>query len=189
MKKTTLTLVSLILASVFAAPRVYAQNENRKDNAEIGQNVGSEWGFHLGSFLPNQIDGITEILPMWGLRYGFKTKRGFIEAGADFSKAMGTRFSSLSLGVRGDIPVQSLVGHVSLGLDIHQVIPPDTEHTTYLGGGHVGGGIMALVGGDVWFRTDMKFNFNPGTSLYIGFGFIFRFPEGTDADGGGRPPE
>ncbi len=181
MKKTSLTLVSLIIAIVFTTPSVFGQGQ--KDSAELGANVGSEWGFHLGSFLPNQIDGITEILPMWGVRYGLKTKRGFIEGGADFSKAMGTRFSSLSLSVRGDIPVQSLVGHVSVGINMHQVIPPGTEHTTYLGGGHVGGGIMALIGNDVWFRTDMKFNVNPGTSLYIGFGFIFRFSDGAAGEG------
>ncbi len=181
MRNTSLTLVSLVLALVFATPKLYAQSE--KGGTETGQNVGSEWGFHLGSFLPNQIDGITEILPMWGARYGIKTKRGFIEAGADFSKAMGTRFTTASLSIRGDIPVQSLVGHVSLGLDLHQVIPPGSDGTTYLGGGHVGGGIMSLIGGDVWFRSDMKFNINPGTSLYIGFGFLFRFPESGAGEG------
>lgn len=179
MKRPSLTLVSQIFVIVMLAPQIYAQSISGRNNPEIGQNVGSEWGFHLGSFLPNQIDGITEILPMWGTRYGFKTKRGFIEAGADFSKAMGTRFTSVSLSVRGDIPVQSLVGHVSIGIDLHQVVPPGATENTYLGGGHVGGGIMALIGNDVWFRTDMKFNVNPGTSLYIGFGFIFRFPDGS----------
>ncbi len=178
MRSLTLTLVNFVIVLVlfFSTHKSFAQSEDK--GIETGANVGSEWGFHIGSLLPNQIEGIEEILPRWGMRYGLRTGRGFIEGGAEFSKALGARFSTLSISLRGDIPVQTLVAQVFIGMDLHQVVAPTATETTYLGGGHVGGGIMALIGGDVWFRSDMKFSINPGTSLYIGFGFIFRFPDG-----------
>ena len=48
-------------------------------------------------------------------------------------------------------------------------------------GGHVGGGFTAHLGDLLWFRADMKFNLNPGTALYIGFGFEWRQQGGNDA--------
>lgn len=160
---------------------VLAQNQSlAQENADLlGDNVGSELGFHLGSLLPNQIPNVDEILSMWGARYGLKTGRGFFEMGAYFASGYDAKLTQLSVSIRGDIPVESLVGEVFLGVDLNQVVSPGSTETVYLGGGHVGGGVMALIAGDVWFRSDMKFNINPGTSLYIGFGFLVRLPEGS----------
>ncbi len=143
-----------------------------------GGNVGSEMGFHVGRLLPDQINGLTEIISGWGVRYGLKTNRGFIELGGNFHSGEGSTYNTLSVSMRGDIPVESLVAEVFAGIDLVQISTPLMGESSYMGGGHVGGGIMALVGGDVWFRSDMKFNVNPGTSLYIGFGFEIRFAEG-----------
>jgi hypothetical protein len=41
-------------------------------------------------------------------------------------------------------------------------------------GGHAGGGLQVHLAGSVWFRGDMKFGFSPGTSLYVGFGLVYR---------------
>ncbi len=166
---------TLVILLVFASSIASAQEES----ADLtGINVGSEVGFHVGRLLPDQINGLTEIISGWGVKYGMKTSRGFIEIGGNFHNGEGSNYNTVSLSMRGDIPVESLVAEVFGGIDIAQISTPLMGESSYLGGGHVGGGIMALIGGDVWFRSDMKFNINPGTSLYIGFGFVIRFAEG-----------
>jgi hypothetical protein len=71
------------------------------------------------------------------------------------------------------VPVEQLVGFVYLGADAVRYGPQGGD-LSLLGSGHVGGGVQALLADAVWFRGDMKFNVNPGTALYIGFGFVFR---------------
>lgn len=173
---------TLVILAIFIAQPIFGQTENKVD--EIGQNVGSELGFHVGRLLPDQINGLTEIISGWGLRYGMKTARGFVEAGTTFYNGEGTRYNSISISMRADIPVESMVAQVFAGLDLNQISTPLISEASYLGGGHVGGGILSLISGDVWFRADMKFNINPGASLYIGFGFIVRIPDG--GGGGSR---
>jgi hypothetical protein len=169
LKFSVWTLVILMGATAVA-------QEDKQD--VTGGNVGSEMGFHVGRLLPDQINGLTEIISGWGVRYGMKTSRGFIELGGNFHSGEGSTYNTLSVSMRGDIPVESLVAEVFAGFDLAQISTPLMGESSYVGGGHVGGGIMALIGGDVWFRSDMKFNINPGTSLYIGFGFEIRFAEG-----------
>ena len=50
-------------------------------------------------------------------------------------------------------------------------------------GGHLGGGVQAHLLGSCWFRGDMKFNFSPGTSLYFGFGLVWRLGTGEGGRG------
>lgn len=164
---------------VFATCGITSVAFSQEEQADVtGVNVGSEMGFHVGRLLPDQINGLTEIISGWGVRYGMKTSRGFIELGGNFHSGEGSTYNTISISMRGDIPVESLVAEVFGGLDLAQISTPLMGESSYMGGGHVGGGIMALIGGDVWFRSDMKFNINPGTSLYIGFGFVIRFAEG-----------
>ena len=175
LKKLILTLgYALLLICPLASN---AQKQGQEEDV-LGENVGMEWSFHLGRLLPNQITGIEEILPMWGGRFGLKTGRGFVEMGAAFANALNTRITTLSLSHRGHMPVQNLVGHVYYGVDLHHIKAPGSENATILGGGHVGGGILALISNEVWLRGDMKFNVNPGTSLYVGFGIMLRFGDG-----------
>lgn len=141
---------------------------------ETGANVLLEFGAHLGNLLPNQITGLSEITGMGGVRAGYRLgPMGFVEGGATVGRGDGAEIINSHLSVRMDIPVENIVGTAFLGPDL-TYYKGAGQSGKYYGGGHIGGGIMALMGGSLWFRSDMKFTVNPGTSLYIDFGFVFR---------------
>jgi hypothetical protein len=75
-----------------------------------------------------------------------------------------------------------MFGLAYIGLDTHYYNPPSETYQVFFGA-HVGGGFAVPMGDRLWFRGDMKFNMNPGTALYIGFGFEWRMPGGGDAGG------
>ena len=140
----------------------------------MGKDVQTEFGLHLGNLLPAQINGVTEIMPLWGFRGGYRVGDAFLESGFIGGNARGAEWINVHLSLRGDFPIEGLVGTVYAGGDGTQFKGVNTEKKIF-GGGHLGGGVMAQVSTNIWFRADMKLNINPGTSLYIGFGFDFRF--------------
>lgn len=141
-------------------------------------NASYEFGAHVGNILPNQVEGATEIQPQWGLRAGFGLGgAGTSEFTFNAGKDQGVDWKQMSASVRMDMPIEELVGHVYVGLDL-TMYESEIKPRVVLGGGHIGGGVMALLSKDLWFRADMKFNINPGTSLFIGGGFLFRFGSG-----------
>lgn len=145
---------------------------------DFSKDVTSEFGFHLGNLLPAQIDGVTEIMPLWGVHGGYRFREAFIEFGGIAGNARGAEWANLHVSLRGDFPIEGLVGTVYMGADGTQFKGVDKESKIF-GGGHLGGGVMTNISPTVWFRADMKLNVNPGTSLYIGFGFEFRFKGGS----------
>jgi len=167
-------LVSLLFLTVFFQS-VQAQNSGSQEDA-TGANVISEFGLSSGKILPNQIPGMTEIIGLGGFRFGYRVApRVFIEGGASTGNGEGVRYKNGFLSLRADIPVETIVGTVFAGGDVIHYEGVGREVKTF-GGGHVGGGVLALLGGTVWFRSNMKFVVNPGTSMYIDFGLTFRFP-------------
>ncbi len=48
---------------------------------DFSKDVTSEFGFHLGNLLPAQIDGVTEIMPLWGVHGGYRFREAFSEFG------------------------------------------------------------------------------------------------------------
>ncbi len=136
----------------------------------------------LGPLLPNQIEGMTEIMPQWNAQYGFQYRKAILELGFASAKGNGVTYYNGFLNYRGDFPLDDMTAIAYVGLDMHHYYPVSTAPPITEGGGHVGGGIMTLLGDNVNFRADMKFNINPGTALYIGFGFEFHFHKG-EGDG------
>lgn len=160
----------LLFALLLVASPSFAQQP------EQDKKIGFEWGLHTGPLLPNQIEQVTEIMPMWGARVGFPNRNAMVEIGATSARAYGTSLYNGHISYRGDITVESLTGIFYAGLDLYHITPPEQSGRTE-GGGHVGAGLMTLIGDVAWFRADMKFNINPGTALYIGFGITFRLPD------------
>lgn len=165
----------LLLIFALCPISLLAQNSNSEGDP-TGQNVLWEWGIHSGNLLPNQIPGVTEITGLGGVRGGYRiAPGGFLESGVATGSGYGATWTNAHLAARMEIPVETLVGHVFAGFDgiYYQGVGRDKK---LFGGGHVGGGIQALLGGTVWFRSNMKFTVNPGTSMYIDFGLMFRMP-------------
>lgn len=136
---------------------------------------------HVGRLLPNQVPNVTEILPLWGLRLGFPMDGGgTFEVGNISGNGEGAKWNSIYMSLRGDMQIEDLTGIVYFGADAYRYEGTNQEVTT-VGGGHLGGGVLSSVGQFVKLRIDMKFNINPGTSLYFGIGFMF----GGATSGGG----
>jgi hypothetical protein len=156
-----------------------------QDRAESssGGDARYELGFHLGNLLPNQIEGVTEIMGIGGGRMGFRLSPGtYFEGGMIAGNGEGAQWKNAHLDLRMDTPVESLVAIAYIGGDT--VIFKGADHGQKLVfGGHAGGGIQAHMGGVAWFRGDMKFGFGPGTSLYIGFGVVLRMGGGGSGSG------
>lgn len=148
--------------------------------------IGAEYSFHVGSLLPNQIDGVTEILPSVGLRYAAPMSFGVVDLGFTNAHAHGVDYKLISVSFRGDLaPMPDLIALFYGGPDFHYYSRVNETRRVTQWGFHVGSGVEMHLGGPMYMRADMKFNMNPGTSLYIGFGFAIRVPDGGGGGGGG----
>lgn len=172
---------SLIIASLSVAvvsSSAFGQAEGGGAEEEAGPPGNWEAGLHLGTLLPNQIGGVSEIMGLGGVRVGNRiAQRGWLEGGFLTGNESGQKWRNIHGGVRMDIPVENLIGIAGVGLDIVQYSGPGRSSTINFGG-HLNLGIQAALGGNILLRTDMKFGFSPGTQLYIGFGLVWRFGEG-----------
>lgn len=163
-----LLLATLMMLSVGA----WAQNEG----GDTGQNIQYEAGALIGSLLPNQISGITEIMGLGGARVGYRLNSSVMgEAGAVMGNGHGAQFKDVFMSFRVDVPVENLVGILYVGPDLVYFRGNGSKKDAIQIGGHVGGGVMAHAGGSLWVRADMKFNVKPGTSMYLSLSLMFRF--------------
>ncbi len=150
----------------------WAQNEG---GGGADQDPFFEMGFHLGNLLPNQINGVTEIMGLGGIRTGLRMSEGsYFEAGFIAGNGEGQEWKNLHADIRMDIPIENLVALAYIGADAVYYSGHGVSDKVVFGG-HAGGGVQAQLTGVTWFRADMKFGFSPGTSLYIGCGFSWRF--------------
>lgn len=141
------------------------------------------WGSTTGPMLPNQVNGLTEIQPSVAVRFSLdKEKGGAYEFALHSSNAEGATWYNASFGIRGEVPFDVFLAIFTLGIDHHMWTDANqvNRQTT---GGHTGLGLMTNIAGDLFFRTDMTFFVTPGTMLYIGFGFEFRYPSSGDGTG------
>jgi len=92
----------------------------------------------------------------------------------------GVEWKNYHADLRIDMPIEGVLAMAYLGGDAIYYTGV-AKSSKLIFGGHAGGGVKAPISGDTWFRVDMKFGFSPGTSLYIGAGFEFRFGEADSA--------
>jgi hypothetical protein len=171
-----------LLAMVLIGTQAFAQADGGGGSQPIGSDAPYELGFHLGSLLPDQIDGVTEIMGLGGARMGYRfAPQSYLEGGLITGNGEGVKWKNIHADVRMDIPVEGLVGLAYVGADSTYYQGMGRSSSKLIFGGHAGGGIQVHVSGSMWFRGDMKFNFSPGTSLYISAGFVFRLGSGGGA--------
>lgn len=133
-----------------------------------------EYFFEVGNLLPDQIEGITEITPMWGAAVGMHKMDMAYSFQFTNANAKGAKINVYSVEARKEVPISNLVGMISFGADIQGIISPGKTERTYYGGAHVGGGILALISSGLYIRMNMKFTASPGVSLFLGFGLLYR---------------
>lgn len=143
------------------------------------EKFGPEFSGHIGTLLPNQIPGVTEILPAWGLRYSYPLTFGYLEGGVRDSHAKGVAFDVASIDMRFDMnTVEGFTNIFYVGYDMNAYLPANSNKRIWTGGAHLGSGLMMKVASTFWLRTDLSFAVSPGTSLYLGIGFAIRTPAG-----------
>jgi len=121
----------------------------------LAQSEGGQTDFSLfgGYLLPSQIQNVTDILPLFGARYAFNFTSVALELEAENAHAEGVFYA---------------------GPDAIWYIPNgDTTRLLDLGF-HAGVAGVAQVKDSLWLRADLKFVGNPGASLYILAGLMFR---------------
>ncbi|MES2965698.1 MAG: hypothetical protein V4760_17585 [Bdellovibrionota bacterium] len=156
---------SLIALIAFSTPRAARAQEATSDDISL----------YVGSMLPNQVNGVDEILPVFGGRYGFGTKIGTLEAGGANSHAEGVDFTTISGSLRGDFDLgDGMSGLVYGGLDFNWYIPEGATERQSETGFHIGTGALMSVSENLSLRADLKFMGGPGTSLYLLLGVMFR---------------
>jgi hypothetical protein len=190
--KHCLLVLLLVIFSVSASAQQPGNTDPNALNAKFAAQR-HEVAVVCGEFLPNQIPGITEMMSLCGGRAGFKIgQKTFLEAQALSGAGRGQRYILGSLNFRGDVQFDDLIGSIYLGGDIHYATQPDytvsptSEETNMYFGFHFGGAIWAEITENLYFRTDMQFGLNPGTSLFAGFALVLRFDPG--GAGGNEPP-
>jgi hypothetical protein len=167
--KTVLTIFFVFLLTSTA----------KAQNAGADGPDSSDFSFSIGSMLPNQIVGVTEILPVFGGRYAMPTGLGKFELGGLNSHAEGVDFTTLEASLRGDIPIgDGAVGLIYAGVDFNWYSPKNISERQTETGFHIGTGAMVHVAENFWLRGEFKFMGGPGTSLYLLFGIAFRAPTG-----------
>lgn len=165
-------MIKNLVVTVLAFFAFYAEAQ-----AEGGGGGGSayEAGLHTGFLLPNHIEGVTEIMALTGFRAAMRFPGDFfIEAGAMAGNGDGQQWKNVHLDGRLDFPVESIVAMTYFGADMNYYSGPGITNTVNFGA-HLGGGFKSEIGRGTWLRTDMKFNGQPGTSLFFGFGLEFHF--------------
>lgn len=146
--------------------------------AQSSESGASDISLFMGYMLPNQIENVTEIMPVFGGRYALSVANvGAVEIEGLNTHSYGVDFTSFALNLRGEIPLMpGLSGIIYGGPDLHYYIPngDNVRHTDY--GVHFGAGGLMWVSDTLWLRTDLKFLGNPGTQLQLLFGLMFRPP-------------
>src|SRR5258708_7931998 len=94
--------VSILFSNVLFAQN---QGDEKKDILKPAYILNA----HLGSFLPSQINGVTEVMPMWGFGYAVPSRKGFLEFGGELSQAKGVSYYIAHVDVRGDFPLEDLL--------------------------------------------------------------------------------
>jgi opacity protein-like surface antigen len=146
------------------------------DEADL---AASSWelGVHAGPLLPSRIPYVREIVQGWGGRVAIPTAKGVFEIDNVHARGSGIVYNTLSLDYRADIKNDYLPTHFLIGFHGDYFHGPERGFT-YAGGWHFGGGLTEKLAGPVYFRTDFKYRFSPGTSLYVGIGVSYRFGSG-----------
>jgi hypothetical protein len=144
-------------------------------SAQSGEDRPNDFSIFLGYMLPNQIEGVTEILPVAGGRYSLNYGFGGFEFEGANSKGSGVDFTTLSVRYRADIPVAEGVSALGYGgMDLHWFLPNGATSRQTETGLHGGVAGLLFVTDALWLRADLKLTANPGTALHLLFGVMFR---------------
>ena len=177
--KHILTFLSILVWLLIVSAIAVAQNPEAQDGGAENSSGLSQVGISLARLLPNGVSDEDEILPLWGVRYSLplNSRGNFIDFGGVMGSGSGVDWQGLSTGVSMHVPIETLLGHAGVGVDMTRY-STSTDSKQNVLGFHFIGGVMSRVGGNLLLRFDMKLASKPGTYLLFGLGFVFELGGG-----------
>lgn len=154
------------------------------------ENSGSahyDVGLKMGSFLPYGIEGVRELLPMWGVRFGHSIGKNLaLEYDLDMANAKGVSYYNPYISLRTDfaiggiLPVFTMIGidgHYYKRADAYGEITGTRFEFDYqsTAGWHIGFGSQAHLFDQFYLRSDVRMGFGPGQQVTVSIGGIYRF--------------
>lgn len=140
-----------------------------------------------GSFLPYDIEGVRELLPIWGIKMGHSVSRTLsLEYDLDIGNAKGVKYFLGYVSLRHDFVVGDVLPlFFTLGVDAHfykrqdsygEITGRRTEYDyRFSTGWHMGFGTETVIYGDILFRTDFRLGLSPGRQLVVALAGVYRF--------------
>ena len=135
----------------------------------------------FGTLVPSH-DGLSDIVPGWGLRAAIPANKGIFEVSAFLARGNGIIYRTGAVDYRMDIDFEQASAHFLLGLHADQYFqgPPNDDNKSFAGGWHFGGGVTLPVGGPLLVRSDFRYRIGPGTVLEVTVGVVYRIPMGEN---------
>ena len=177
----------LFLLIILALPQLSMAQQQGQTAQQENPNGYFDLGIKTGSFLPYDIEGVRDLLPMWGLMLGHDVSQTLsVEYDIMMANAKGVTYYMAYLSLRHDFVVGRVLPlFFLLGVDGHYYKRRDSygeitgNRTEYdfqgSGGWHLGFGTETVVYGDILFRTDFRMGFSPGRQLIVSIGGVYRF--------------
>jgi len=172
-----------LITLVFNSQIGWAQTPPPAGSGSTSSQSFYDLGLKAGSFLPYDIVGVRELLPIASFVFGHglsSTTR--LEYHLSAANAKGITYYNGALSVRYDFKVlETLPLFFLIGLDAHVYKRKNTSVTNSefpfrtVTGWHTGVGGEANIFSDVFFRIDVKLGFSPGRQMLLTGGLILRF--------------
>ena len=176
----------LFIIFFMSCQQAVAQNQGTNESSSSGRSY-FDLGVKTGSFLPNGIEGVRQLLPMWGIKLGHAVSETLsLEYDLDLANAKGVTYYLAYFSLRHDFVVGSAIplffligvdGHYYKRIDTYGEITGNlTEYDfRFSSGWHMGFGTETPVYGDLLFRCDFRMGFSPGKQLTVTLGGIYRW--------------
>ena len=177
MKKQLSYFITLLILTFWSISPSFAQEDS-----------GSYFdiGVKTGSFLPSKITGVSDLLPIWGVKLGHPVSDTLIfEYDFDFAHAKGVEYLNGYFSFRHNFDIgNTLPLFFLIGVDLHYYKRKDavgsiTGNITefdrkFASGWHLGVGGETLIYGDFYGRADIRMGFSPGRQLTATLGLVLR---------------
>lgn len=184
--KLQLCISFLVLVLVSCPPWVQAQAQDAQAEDNSSGRSYFDLGLKTGSFLPYGIEGVRELLPMWGVRLGHPVSETLaFEYDVDIAYAKGVQYFLGYLSLRHDFAVGRVLPlFFNIGFDAHYYKRADTygeitgRRTEYpfkfSSGWHLGFGSETQIYHDFYFRADVRLGLSPSRQLTVSIGITYR---------------
>ena len=160
----TLAILFSFLLLLGWSPRVDASDQGVSEYALLG-----------GWVLPDQVPGMEEVLPAWGLRAGVGVGPQTLLALSYLSSlADGIHSHQANLEARYSAFSDGVIGYLAAGASFLSYSSFQQESVHQELGVLMGTGFMFQLSQEVWLQSQMHFRLKPGVQLNLLMGIVMR---------------